>query len=200
MDVKPAVRANADLRQDGQRGVDVHDDVIIVGIVLFGRSEERLDGIKDTLRLRSLLYSVLMPPRSLVVGGTLNRIVHEQVFVAKVDRLVCIIGSAHQKIREHGEIPARNELLYGQRVDVMNINPSVDRSVCTRKIASEIPGNDLRPNMFPFRRGIEALVQISLGAERLTSDLRAKTQVIEPPEKIRDSNQLGVRFEDLIHW
>jgi hypothetical protein len=78
----------------------------------------------------------------------------------------------------------RIHVVYQRHVsDVKSLDP---------KIPSFISSQDEVPNLLPFGRRVEPLIQIAIEAECARSDLSSQSQVVESLLKGGESNQLTV--------
>ena len=79
-------------------------------------------------------------------------------------------------IEEDLEIASMN-IRKSYRIDVMNEYVTANHTVLDSQVTTKVADNDVASECFPFGRGVENLVQISVESESLFADLAPEFEV-----------------------
>ena len=97
-----------------------------------------------------------------------------------MDRIVRFVGATDQKIRVQDVRIEEFDLIWTNRVHVVNKDTTVDFVTFKTQIAAIIARNDLISDSFPLCRLVKALVQITIESESLMTHSTTNSQVIVP--------------------
>ena len=79
-----------------------------------------------------------------------------------MDCLVSAVNCCNQELRVEKEVTPLSDILCCNGVHVVNQHPAMNFPPLDAEVASVIPNNDLVTGLFPFRRTVEQLVQITV--------------------------------------
>lgn len=97
-----------------------------------------------------------------------------------MDRIVRFVRATYQKIGIQYVRIEEFDLIWSNRVHVMNEDTTVDFVSFKTKIAAIVARNDLVSDSFPLGGLIKTLIQITIEPERLISNAATDLQVIVP--------------------
>lgn len=97
-----------------------------------------------------------------------------------MDRIVRFVGATDQKIRVQDVRIEEFDLIWTNRIHVMNKDTTVDFIALKTQIAAIIARNDLISDSFPLSGLVKTLIQITVEPESLISNTTADSQVIVP--------------------
>lgn len=91
-----------------------------------------------------------------------------------------LVGATDQKIRIQDVRVKEFDLIWANRIHVVNKDTAVDFITLKTQIAAIIARNDLISDLFPLHGLIKTLVQITIESKSLVSDATTDSQVIVP--------------------
>ena len=97
-----------------------------------------------------------------------------------MDRIVRHVGATDQKIRIQDVRIEEFDLIWPNRIHVVNKDTAVDFITFKTQIAAIIARNDLISNSFPLHGLVKALIQITIEPKSLISNSTTDSQVIVP--------------------
>lgn len=97
-----------------------------------------------------------------------------------MNRIVRFVGATDQKIRIQDVWIEECDLIWSNRIHVMNNDTTVDFVTFQTQIAAIIARNDLISDSFPLSGLVKPLIQITIEPESLVSDSATNSQVIVP--------------------
>lgn len=97
-----------------------------------------------------------------------------------MDRIVRFVGATDQKIRVQDVRIKEFDLIWPNRIHVVNKDTTVDFITFKTQIAAIVARNDLISNSFPLHGLVKALIQITIEPKGLVSDSATDSQVIVP--------------------
>jgi len=100
-----------------------------------------------------------------------------KIFLAEVDRVVCLKGRCDQVLGVKKTLVTMNQRFGRDRVHVVDENTVVDLVAIDPEITSVVSGNHIVANTLPLSRTIEHLVQITVETERRVANLTLQEQI-----------------------
>lgn len=97
-----------------------------------------------------------------------------------MDRIVRLVGATDQKIRIQDVRIEEFDLIWLNRIHVVNKDTTVDFITFKAQIAAIVARNDLISDSFPLHGLVKTLVQITIESESLAPDSTTDSQVIVP--------------------
>ena len=97
-----------------------------------------------------------------------------------MDRIVRFVGATDQKIRVQDVRIEEFDLIWTNRIHVVNEDTTVDFVSFKTKITTIVARNDLISDSFPLSGLVKTLVQITIEPERLISNAATDSQIIVP--------------------
>lgn len=97
-----------------------------------------------------------------------------------MDRIVRFVRATYQKIGVQYVRIKEFDLIWSNRVHVMNEDTTIDFVPLKTKIAAIIARYDLIPDSSPLGGLVKTLIQITVEPERLITNVTADSQVIVP--------------------
>lgn len=97
-----------------------------------------------------------------------------------MDRVVRFVGTTDQKIRIQDVRIEEFDLIWTNRIHVVNKDTTVDFITFKTQIAAIVARNDFISNSFPLHGLVKTLIQITIEPKSLVSDAATDSQVIVP--------------------
>lgn len=97
------------------------------------------------------------------------------------------------RIEEDPEITSMN-IRKSYRIDVVDENIAADNTVLDSQVATKVTDNDVASECFPFERGIENLVQISVESESFFADFAPEFEVVVALFEGWEGDEFGICF------
>lgn len=147
---------------------------------------------KRKIQFRVRFYLSL--PRTSIIRSTHNWILKQQVFVSVMDRKVGFMNCCDEVVWVKKQFAPIPDILWPDRVHVMNDNPTKYLPAWDGEIASLISGNDKVSYPPPFRGAIKELVHIPIKSKSLFANFSIKAKILIPFSKCRKKYQFGITF------
>lgn len=97
-----------------------------------------------------------------------------------MDRIVRFVGATDQKIRIQDIRIEEFDLIWPNRIHVVNKDTAVDFITFKTQIAAIVARNDLISDSFPLCGMVKALIQITVEPKNLAPNLTTDSQIIVP--------------------
>lgn len=88
--------------------------------------------------------------------------------------------------------PTLENIIHGDRIDVMNVDSADNIESFEPHVASIVPNYDLTTGSTPFRRRVEVLIEETAVAEGIFSDFSVELEVIEALFEGLELRKLGI--------
>ena len=92
---------------------------------------------------------------------------------------MCLVGHANQVIQTQQSPVAVFQIIHSHRVDVMNIDSSVNLSSWDAEITAVVSHDNLMPDSFPLWRVIKPLIKYSVKPESVPAHVSVKFQILK---------------------
>ncbi len=132
------------------------------------------------------------PPRACVARSSDDGILREQSVSPVMDGVVRIECDAHQIFRIVKDLSYKLQILYANRIDVMDVDLAKYRSTIYGHVASVVSRDHVITNRSPFCRVIESLVQISIESECGAAHFSVQAKILKASLEGWNPYQFGI--------
>src|ERR1044072_8588697 len=109
-----------------------------------------------------------------------------------MDGVVGLVSDRDQKFRvENAWISTRN-ISDGHRIHVMDVETMMNVIAVNPQITSIVPMDDMPPDLTPFCRSVEPLIDVSIETERILTGDTSQTQILKSFIQCVKTSKLGI--------